>query len=352
MQTGSVIKDFGVVNKNDAGTWTIKATLDGHAGALTNVNVNGGTLSTDKADFLGGSGSTVKLLNGTTLQFNGTTAGAFNGTIADGLNQTTGAVLVTGPNTTTLGGINAYQGTTTIDGGKLATGSNGALSLNSDFTVKNGGTLTINNNNAVKTLSDGGSGPNTVNLNGNATQLTLTGGTWGANGGTVTGTGTLNKAGLRHAHPGRRQCGQSHRAGQLHDQQRRRQRERGRRDRHHHRSGGQLDRDANRRRPQCQPGRHDRLAQRHRRQCFGGHCLGQETLTTAGLNGTDSFAGKISGTGRQVHQGRHRHDDADRLQHLFGRHHRHRGGTLVGYAGTTGATLRSRAISALMRTRR
>jgi autotransporter-associated beta strand protein len=197
MQVGSTVNNFGTVNKNNSGTWTIKNTLDGAAGKLTKVNVNGGTLSVDNASFLGGSGSVVSLFNSTTLNFNGTANGNFAGNIVDGLNQTTGAVTVTGANTTTLSGTNSYHGTTTIDGGKLTAASNGALSSNSDFTIKNGGLLTINNNvqTGIKSLTDAGTGPNTVNLNGTGSQLTLTSGTWGANFGTITGNGTLVKSG-------------------------------------------------------------------------------------------------------------------------------------------------------------
>ncbi len=193
LQAGSVIKGFQTVNKNDAGSWTIKNTLDGTAGKLAAVNVTGGTLSTDNAAFLGSAATSVKLSNGTTLNFNGTAAGTFAGNIVDAASATTGKVTVTGPSTTTLSGTNTYSGTTTIDGGTLATGSNGALSANSAFTIQNGGTLIVNNQVALKSLADAGTGPNTVNLNGAATSLTLNSGSFGANGGTITGTGSLIK---------------------------------------------------------------------------------------------------------------------------------------------------------------
>lgn len=195
LQAGSSILNFGVVNKNDGGSWLLKNTLDGAAGKLTNVNVTGGTLATDNAAFLGSSATTVKLSNGTTLNFNGTAAGTFAGNIVDATGATTGVVTVTGPSTTTLSGSNSYSGATTIDGGTLATGSNGALSANSDFTIQNGGTLIVNNNVALKSLADAGTGPNTVNLNGAGTSLGLTSGSFGANGGTIIGTGTLIKSG-------------------------------------------------------------------------------------------------------------------------------------------------------------
>ena len=195
MQTGSAILGFQTVNKNDAGSWVIKNTLDGTAGKLTNVNVTGGALVTDNTAFLGSAATTVKLSNSTSLQFNGTAAGTFAGNIVDATGATSGQVVVFGANTTTLSGTNTYSGTTTIVGTTLATGSNGALSANSAFVIQNGGTLTVNNNNAVKSIQDLFGGPNTVNLNGTATSLALTSGAFGASGGTVTGNGTLIKNG-------------------------------------------------------------------------------------------------------------------------------------------------------------
>lgn len=195
MQAAATVSNFGVVNKNDAGSWTIKNTLDGAAGKLATVNVNGGTLSVDNASFLGSGTTSVKLSNGTTLNFNGTAAGTFAGNIVDATSNTTGAVTVTGAGITTLSGTNTYSGATTIDGGTLATGSNGAVSSNSAVTIQNGGTLQVNNAITLKSLADAGTGPNTVNLNGTGVSLALNSGSFGANGGTFTGTGTLTKTG-------------------------------------------------------------------------------------------------------------------------------------------------------------
>jgi fibronectin-binding autotransporter adhesin len=194
LQVGVNVLGFNTVNKNDAGSWLIQNTLDGTAGILTAVNVTGGSLATDNAAFLGSAATTVKLSNATTLNFNGTAAGTFAGNIVDATGATTGKVTVTGANATTLSGTNTYSGTTTIDGGTLSTGSNGALSASSDLTIQNGGTLNVNNAVAVKSLTDAGTGPNTVNLAA-GTNLGLTAGTFGANFGTITGTGNLTKTG-------------------------------------------------------------------------------------------------------------------------------------------------------------
>ena len=195
MQAGSSVLNFGVVNKNDSGSWLLKNTLDGAAGKLTNVNVTGGTLATDNAAFLGSAATTVKLSNGTALNFNGTAAGTFAGNITDATGATTGAVNVTGPSTTTYSGSNTYSGNTVIDAGTLATGSNGALSANSAFILTNGGTLIVNNNVAIKSILDAGGALNTINLNGTGTSLTLSSGLWGGGNGTIIGDGTLIKTG-------------------------------------------------------------------------------------------------------------------------------------------------------------
>ena len=192
LQAGSSIVNFGVVNKNDSGTWTIKNTLDGNAGKLTTVNNNAGVLSVDNASFLGSSATTVH--NNTSgggiggLIFNGTAAGTFAGNI-DGA----GTVGVTGANATTLTGTNTYTGLTYIyTGGILNANSNGALSAASDMYMYNG-TLNVNSNNTVKNLFDY-FGPNTsiVNISAGAS-LSVAGGNFGDNGGVINGPGDLIK---------------------------------------------------------------------------------------------------------------------------------------------------------------
>ena len=106
LQAGSSILNFGVVNKNDSGSFLLGNTLDGAAGKLTNVNVTGGTLATNNAAFLGSAATTVKLSNATTLNFNGAAAGTCAGNITDATGATTGKVTVTGANATTLSGTN------------------------------------------------------------------------------------------------------------------------------------------------------------------------------------------------------------------------------------------------------
>ncbi len=191
LQVGSNILNFGVVNKNDSGTWTIKNTLDGAAGKLTTVNINAGVLSIDNASFLGSSATTVNnasLGNGIGgLIFNGTAAGTFAGNI-----NGAGSVGVTGPNATTFTGTNTQTGFTYVYFGTLNANSTGALSAASDMFLYNG-TLNVNVSNTVKDLIDY-FGPNTsvVNIAGGAS-LSVAGGTYGNNGGVINGPGTLIK---------------------------------------------------------------------------------------------------------------------------------------------------------------
>ncbi len=192
LQVGSTIENFGVVNKNDSGTWIIKSTLDGNSGKLTTVNNNAGVLSVDNASFLGTAATTVH--NNTFgagvggLIFNGTAAGTFAGNI-DG----TGSVGVTGANATTLTGTNTYTGLTYVyTGGVLNANSNGALSAASDMYMYNG-TLNVNAINTVKNLYDY-FGPNTSVINiASGASLSVAGGNFGDNGGVINGPGNLIK---------------------------------------------------------------------------------------------------------------------------------------------------------------
>ena len=190
LQAGSNVLNFGVVNKNDSGTWTIKNTLDGAAGKLTTVNLNAGVLSVDGASFLGSSATTVHNnvatgnLDG--LVFNGTTAGTFAGNI-DGTGQTE----IRGPNATTLTGTNTYTGNTYINGGTLNANSTGALSAQSAMYMGNG-TLNINANSTSIYLSDYFGPSNVINI-ASGTSYSVGSGHFGDNGGVINGPGTLIK---------------------------------------------------------------------------------------------------------------------------------------------------------------
>jgi len=190
LQVGTTILNFGVVNKNDSGTWTIKNTLDGNPGSLTTVNINDGVLSVDNASFLGSSATTVHNNSGGSgfggLIFNGTAAGTFAGNI-DG----TGNATVTGANATTFTGTNTQTGWLYVySGGVLNANSNGALSANSDLYLGNG-TLNVNATNTINNLIDWG-GTNYIHIAGGAS-LSVAGGHFGDDGGHIDGLGDLIK---------------------------------------------------------------------------------------------------------------------------------------------------------------
>ncbi len=207
LQTGVNILNFGVVNKNDAGTWVIKNTLDGAAGELVTVNLNAGVLSLDNAAFLGSDATTVNnsSTGGTegSLLFNGTAAGTFAGNITG-----TGTVGVTGPSATTLTGTNSHSGSTYIVDGTLNANSDGALSSNSDLYMTNS-ILNVNADVTALNLFDDTGSTNSIVISADSS-LGVAGGDYGSNGGTISGpgafikysTGTLDLSGTDQIAPG------------------------------------------------------------------------------------------------------------------------------------------------------
>lgn len=207
LQTGVNIINFGVVNKNDTGTWVIKNTLDGTAGALATVNLNAGILSVDDASFLGSSTTTVNnnsdVFGMGALIFNGTLGGTFAGNIVG-----TGTVGITGANATTFTGSNSYSGWTYLHNGTLNANSDGALSSNSDLFMSDG-VLNVNADVTTKDLIDYTPGSNVINIAADSS-LSVSGGDYGGNGGVINGPGslikystaTLDLSGTDHIMPG------------------------------------------------------------------------------------------------------------------------------------------------------
>src|SRR6185312_3912461 len=94
---------------------------------------------------------------------------------------------------TTFTGTNTYSGWTYIFGaGTLNANSTGALSASADVYLAGGSTLNVNADSTINNIFDYGGPANTVNVNG-TNALSVAGGTWGVNGGAITGTGTLIK---------------------------------------------------------------------------------------------------------------------------------------------------------------
>jgi fibronectin-binding autotransporter adhesin len=160
----------------------------GSLAATSTLTVNGGTFdfngNTQTIGGLAGTGGTVALGNGAlTIDQAGNTG--YAGTI-DG----TGSLTKAGSGTLVLAGMNSYTGGTTVSGGTLRMGINGALAAGSALTV-NGGTFDLNGyNQTVGVLSGTGgavalsNGALTVDQSSNTTYA-----------GSIGGAGTLIKAG-------------------------------------------------------------------------------------------------------------------------------------------------------------
>ncbi|MCA0248161.1 MAG: autotransporter-associated beta strand repeat-containing protein [Proteobacteria bacterium] len=160
----------------------------GSLAATSTLTVNGGTFdlngNTQTIAALAGTGGAVALGNGAlTVDQAGNTsyAGAIGGA---------GSLTKAGSGTLLLAGLNSYTGGTTVGGGTLQLGIDGALAAGGALTV-NGGTFDLNGyNQTVGSLSGTGgavalgSGTLTVDQNGTTTYA-----------GSIGGAGTLIKAG-------------------------------------------------------------------------------------------------------------------------------------------------------------
>lgn len=182
----------GTLTKQDAGTWTL-SNANTYTGA---TSITGGTLTLSGSGTLG-SGSDVRISSGATLNLNGVNAtvgsvaetgvnnggtitlgsgtltvnGANKGTFYQNSISGTGGITMAGSGTTVLSlyGTQSYTGTTTVSGGKIASGvafssknysiSGGALDLNAinivpdDATISlSGGTVNFNANETIQDL--------------------------------------------------------------------------------------------------------------------------------------------------------------------------------------------------------
>ncbi len=168
---GGKITIPGVVNKTDAGTWTIKST--GNSWGLTTIGVGtlklgiNDALPTNLTILMGQTGVAVAVLDlagfnqqisviqdntgGTTRVTNSSTvsdstltltgaSGLFSGVIANGATRKTGLTISGG--TLTLGGNNTYSGETVINGTLTLTG-NGQIPNSTVISVGAGSTLDV-----------------------------------------------------------------------------------------------------------------------------------------------------------------------------------------------------------------
>jgi fibronectin-binding autotransporter adhesin len=140
-----------------------------------NVNVNSGTLSLGTGGTTGGLSSTSAIINSGSLIINRSNT-ITQGTSFAGISGS-GSLTKSGAGTAILTAANTYTGTTTISGGTLQIGNNGATgALSPNSSITNNATLAFNRTNAVVQGVDFGtitSGTGTLQQNGTNSTLTL-----------------------------------------------------------------------------------------------------------------------------------------------------------------------------------
>ena len=182
---GGAISGSGALTKNGGGTLNLTGS-NSYAGTTTIAN---GTLQigADGAGSTSGSLGTGQVVNNATLRFNR----ADDITVTNSLIGS-GSLVLTGAGTVTLTGTKSYTGATQINGGTLVLGGSTPYNGAGALTV-NGGNLTLGVGATFASVTQSNS---TVSL-GSQT-LNLFSGNYTLNGGSITGTGTIdfNNSGL------------------------------------------------------------------------------------------------------------------------------------------------------------
>lgn len=167
-QTGGRVNGSGTINTGDF------TQSGGRTGGSIDINT---TTFTQSGGAIVGAGTTVTATGAQRLQ-GGTIAGTLDGT--GQVRVETGTTEVVGAGRIDSTDVRVLSGTLQTDGGALAPGAE----------VRNDGTLSIGDDETVRRVTGGG----TVNLDGNGTVLTLTDGVSNLSG-TVQGTGGLTVSG-------------------------------------------------------------------------------------------------------------------------------------------------------------
>ena len=239
--TGRYTNNNGTLTVNPGATW---------CGAICDVTINNGTVNLNNTaqtiENLVGAGGNLVLGTGHTLTIANVSSCTYSGTISGngGIIKTNNSA---SSQTLTLSGINSYNGTTAVNGGRLSVGSSTALGSSSGgTTVGTGGELlfdgvatafTINEPFSITGVGvgDGGvitvqnsanivvgapvtlTGDSTITVSGSATvvynnpssftsaanqSLSLAGGAGAGGGGTISGALVLNNGGLTKTNAG------------------------------------------------------------------------------------------------------------------------------------------------------
>lgn len=153
--------------KDGSGSLVIK-TPNAYTGSTT---INAGTLQLGDGVTDGSIASTSNIVNDGTLVYN--RAGSFTESVVI---SGSGALVKSGPGSQKFTAVSSYFGTTTVTGGVLANGINNALGTTTELTVSGGSFDLAGFDQAVASLSDGGSNGGTVTNTGALKTLTLNGG--------------------------------------------------------------------------------------------------------------------------------------------------------------------------------
>ena len=153
------------------------------------VNLNGYDQTIPSISGGGSSGGYVtfgSLIFRNTLTLSGPYGASYNGAI-----QGRGNLTLDSSGVFVLGGVNSYNGTTTINAGALLAGADNTFSSSSGMVV-NGGVLDLNGHpNTISSLSGSGN----VNLGANTGILTISGSSSATYSGTMSGSGGLTQQG-------------------------------------------------------------------------------------------------------------------------------------------------------------